>query len=299
MWDMNPTTLDHRRAALEARFPTWEPTTLSRFLERSAGEFGPRPMVITDERTYTYAEVDEWATQLADGLASIGVRPGDRVGIVMANDPEFVPVKFAVARAGAVGIPFNYLYRRDELAYVLGQSECRVLITMTAFGGLDHLAMLDDIAPGWEAAGRGDALPALHRVVLLPTDGRAREGVLTVEALAGAGRDHPGGADASSVAPDEPGDILYTSGTTGSPKGVIVTHDAVLRTAYASALHRAFQDGRRIVFSLPCYHMFGYVEGLLASMFVGGAIIPRTTFAPDDYLACVERHRADDILAVR
>jgi fatty-acyl-CoA synthase len=78
----------------------------------------------------------------------------------------------------------------------------------------------------------------------------------------------------------------------------MVTHDAVQRTGYASALTRAFEDGRRILFSLPCYHMFGYVEGLLAAMFVGGAIVPRTAFSPADYFAGIERHRATEILCV-
>ncbi len=292
------TALDDRRAALAERHPTWDPVTLSGFLSQCAEEFGDRPLVITDDRAWTYAEVDAWATRLADGLAARGVAPGDNVGILMANFAEFVPVKFAVARAGAVAIPFNYLYRTDELAYVLAQSECRHLITMTGFMGLDQQAMLDEIAPGWETAGGGDHLPHLRSVTVLATDVPARAGVDTVDDLDRTGADHPGRADASSVAPTDAGDILYTSGTTGSPKGVVVTHDAVLRCAYASARHRAFQDGRRILFSLPCYHMFGYVEGVLAAMFVGGAVIPRTAFSPADYLASIERHRADDILAV-
>lgn len=299
--------IDARRAVLAARFPEWVPATLAEFLRRSAAEFGERPFVITDDRTASYAEVDAWATRLADGLSVLGVRPGDRVGILMANYLEFVPVKFAIARAGAIAIPFNYLYRQDELGYVLRQSECNVLVTMTSFSGLDYLEMLDGIAPGWETGG-GDSLPALRQVVLLPADGAAGDGaagdgrrcdgVLTVADLAALGAAQPGAADASAVTPESPGDILYTSGTTGWPKGVVVTHDAVQRTGYASALTRAFQDGRRILFSLPCYHMFGYVEGLLAAMFVGGAIIPRTAFSAADYFAGIERHRATDILAV-
>ena len=92
--------------------------------------------------------------------------------------------------------------------------------------------------------------------------------------------------------------MLYTSGTTGTPKGVISSHDAVLRTAYASALTRAFDDGRRILFSLPCYHMFGYVEGLLSVLYVGGAIIPLTKFSAERYFASIQRHRATDMLCV-
>ena len=295
--DSGATGIAARRAALEARYPAWEPATLSEFLRRTTAEFSERPFVITDAKTVSYADVDAWATELADGLAALGVRPGDRVGVLMANYLEFVPVKFAIARAGAVAIPFNYLYRTDELGYVLGQSRCQVLVTMTSFSGLDYLAMLDAIAPGWEA-GQTAQLPDLRHVVLLDTGGQRTAGVLDVAGLAKLGREHPGAADAGGVSPADPGDILYTSGTTGLPKGVVVTHDAVLRTSYASALTRAYQDGRRILFSLPCYHMFGYVEGLLSVMFVGGAIIPRTAFSPADYFASIERHRATEILAV-
>jgi enoyl-CoA hydratase/carnithine racemase len=96
--------IEARRAVLRARFPVWAPVTLSEFLHRAAAEYGDRPFVLTDERTASYAEVDAWADELADGLAALGVRAGDRVGMLMANYLEFVPVKFAIARAGAVAI---------------------------------------------------------------------------------------------------------------------------------------------------------------------------------------------------
>ncbi|MGW5113088.1 class I adenylate-forming enzyme family protein [Nocardia sp. NPDC004123] len=288
-----------RRNQLGERFPMWRPRSLGEWLLACADEFGDRPLVITDERTLTYREAAALATRLADGLVALGVRPGDHVGVLMANYPEFVPVKFAVALAGAVAVPLNFLYRADELAYVLDQSECRVLITMTGFAGLDYLAMLDEIAPEWEQVGRDKLrLPQLHTVIQLSTDGRERAGVLTVDELALAGARYPGATAGIQVDPAEVGDILYTSGTTGSPKGVLITHDAVLRTGFASALTRAFADGRRILFSLPCYHMFGYVEGLIAATMVGGAVIMLPAFDAGKYLAGIERHRADDILCV-
>ncbi|MCW3040338.1 MAG: acyl--CoA ligase [Solirubrobacterales bacterium] len=289
-------TIPQRRAALEARHPQWSPVPLDGLLARAAAEFPERPLVLTDARTLSYAEADAWATRLADGLTALGVRPGDRVGVLMANHLEFVPIKFAIARAGAVAIPFNFLYKADELLYVLRQSRCHALVTMTGFQTQDYLGMLDAIAPGWEA-GTSTALPELAHVVQLSTDGRTRDGVPTLADLERLGEQHAA-PQREAGDPQGLGDILYTSGTTGAPKGVMVTHDGVLRTAYASAHHRAFEDGRRILFSLPCYHMFGYVEGLLAAMFVGGAIVPRTAFDPADQLAAVERHRASEVLCV-
>jgi fatty-acyl-CoA synthase len=292
--------IDQRRSALHERFATWTPRTLHERLDECCAAYGMRPYVITDDRTVSYDETADWSRRLADGLAVMGVRPGDRVGLVLANYLEFAPLKFAISRAGAVAVPFNFLYRQDELAFVLAQSECNVLITMTGFAGIDYLAMLDSIAPGWDSDGELTltTLPSLRRVVLLSTDGRRRDPVLDVSGLDALGRSHPDAAARLGGDPDDLGDILYTSGTTGSPKGVMVTHDAVLRTAYASALTRGYEDGRRILFSLPCYHMFGYVEGLLSVLYVGGAIIPQASFSPLGYLAGVERHRATDILCV-
>lgn len=290
---------------LRNAFPSWEPTTLHGRLDACAVMFGSRPLVLCDDSTLTYSDVAAESRRLARGLIELGVTPGDRVAVVMANYPQFVSVKFAISRAGAIAVPVNYLYRQDELQYVLADSGCRVLVTMTGFDGLDYQAMLDGIAPGWDAAtfaersaSAGEALPALRHVVLLDVDGRARAGVHTVDTLSALGSGRAAATDCIRHDPHAPADILYTSGTTGTPKGVVTSHDAVLRTAYASALTRAFQDGRRILFSLPSYHMFGYVEGLLSVLFVGGAIIPLVGFSAERYFAGIERHRACDILCV-
>ncbi|HUB58471.1 MAG TPA: class I adenylate-forming enzyme family protein [Mycobacterium sp.] len=283
---MTPTaTIDARRDELRRRFPAWQPRNLADWLDDCAERYSSRPIVLTDDRKLSYTDVATESRRLADGLVSIGVRPGDRVAMIMANYQEFVAIKFAIARAGAIAVPLNYLYRSDELRFVLTDSGCRVVITMTGFADLDYQAMLDRI-------------PDAPTVVLLDVDGRARRGALTVEGLAALGDQNAGASDDRGVDPGAPGDMLYTSGTTGSPKGVLVSHDAVLRTAFASALTRAYQDGRRVVFSLPCYHMFGYIEGLLSVGFVGGAIIPLTRFSAEGYFAGIQRHRATDLLCV-
>lgn len=294
-----------RRAALRDAHPQWTPRTLDGMLDECESLHPDRPFVITDDLVLTYHDVAERSRRLADGLVALGVAPGDTVGMVMANHPDFVPVKFAIARTGAIASPFNFLYRQGELGYVLAQSRCRVLITMTAHAGLDYPAMLDAITPGWDSPSFGDRpvsaadpTPELRHVVVLDTGGDRRPGPLTLAALADLGDANPGGVDVVQTSPSDVGDMLYTSGTTGLPKGVLVTHDAVLRTGYASALTRAYEDGRRILFSLPCYHMFGYVEGIVSVMFVGGAVVPQTAFDPVRYLSGIERHRATDILCV-
>jgi fatty-acyl-CoA synthase len=285
-------SVQERRAALETRYPSWPMTTVDRHLARVADEFPDRPLVMTDNRLWTYQEVNDRAERLAAGLRACGVVPGDRVALVMANHPEFVPLVMAVWRLGAAAIPVNYLFKAQELAYVVGQSCCRVVVTMDAFRGLDYVASFDEFAPGWRDGTCTD-FPDLARVVVM---GSAPEGVLDLDALAAIG--DAGAVGFSPATPTDAAVVMYTSGTTGLPKGVIQTHDGLLRTAYSTAHHRAFEDGRRILFALPLYHAFGLVEGFLASTFVGGAIIPQLAFDPGATLAGIERHRASDALMV-
>lgn len=285
-------SVQDRQAALSRRLPEWRPLTLAEMLDAAAEEFPDRPYLITDQRTWTYREMAQWVRQLAGGLVTAGVRPGEHVALVMANYPAFGALKFAIAAVGAVAVPVNILNRRDELAYVLRQSRAVMLVTMDRFRDLDYLGMLDEIAPGWETEGGGTALPDLRSVSVFKAEGDGRLGATTFENLRGGAVDLPRGD------PSAPADIIYTSGTTGSPKGVVLTHDMLLRAAFGSAYARAFEDGRRIHFSLPMNHVYGYVEGLLAALFAGGAIVPHLKFDPCETLRAIERHRVTDLLLI-
>ena len=134
----------------------------------------------------------------------------------------------------------------------------------------------------------------LRQVVVFETgEGEPRQAVQTFAALHG-----DPAAPLPQVAADAMCDILYTSGTTGLPKGVQITHDMLTRTAFGSAYARAFEDGRRIIFSLPMFHVFGYVEGMLSVPFTGGAIIPQLKFDAVETLRAIEEHRANDALLI-
>jgi fatty-acyl-CoA synthase len=285
-----------RQSALERRFPVWPARTLDQMLDAAAAEFPTRPYVINDTQTWTYSDIQAWSERLAAGLLAAGVQPGDHVAMLMANHPEFVAVKFAISRAGAVAVPINFLNRRDELGYVLRQSDAVLLVTMDSFRGLDYLGFLDELAPGWVEQSGGTAFPRLKQVVVFPASGQAvRAGAKALGSLGDGAAPwqaitHPGPASNS--------DIIYTSGTTGSPKGVMLSHDMMLRAAFGSAWGRAFEDGRRVLFSLPMYHVYGYVEGLLSVLFVGGAIVPRLKFDAVDTLEAVARHGVNDLLLI-
>ncbi len=285
-----------RQDALRARFPTWSPQTLNGLLQQTSATFPNRPFVVTDQQSWTYQEMLEWSSRIASGLMASSVRPGDHVALLMANYPEYVAVKFAIAMAGAVAVPINFLNRRDELGYVLKQSDAVLLVTMDGFRNLDYQAFLDELAPGWESQGGGTSFPKLKQVVVFNT-GECSPPRQNTTSLSNFGQglslpvvQHPG--------PQSNSDIIYTSGTTGAPKGVMLTHDMMLRTAFGSAWGRAFEDERRILFSLPMYHVYGYVEGLLACMFVGGAIVPQTKFDAVQTLEGIERHQATDVLLI-
>lgn len=292
--------LSRRRERLEAALGnSWQPMAFANRFDSLAAAHSGRPYVITDSRGYSYRDLREWSRQLARGLHEIGVRPGDRVALVIDNRPEFVAVKLAVARLGAVAVPVNFSYRADELAAVLNSCGASVLVSIDAAIGVDRLAVLDEIVPGWERGATSDAVPQLRRVVLVRNerrpDGLDLRGLL--ERAAGLPESRLRRLE-DAVAPDSACDIVFTSGTSGYPLGAVLTHDMVLRSAYGSAYHRAFGDGWRICFSLPLYHVFGYVEGLLAVMFAGGAIVPQPVFNARSVLAAVQRHRVSEVLFV-
>jgi fatty-acyl-CoA synthase len=290
-----------RRARLELAHPEWRAMTISAAFDRAAGTYSARPLVLSEQHTYSYHQMLLWSKRLASGLIASGVARGEKVALIMGNFPEYVALKLAISRAGATAVPINYFLRREELRYILQQSQTTTLITMSRFRDLDYLAELSAIAPGWEVNGSGEELPLLRRIFVFPItppwDPRIRT-LADLEGLGNAESDEELQRRESENDPQACSDIIYTSGTTGRPKGVMLTHDGVLRTAYASAYARAFEDGRRILFALPMYHVFGYVECLVACTFVGGAIIPQVSFDAEKMLDAAERFNATEIVCV-
>jgi fatty-acyl-CoA synthase len=289
------------RAQLERQWGPWQPRTTAQLLDRVAAEFPDLPYVLTDDRTLTHRDLAEMSIDLAAGLYATGVRSGDHVAVDMANFVEAVALKFAVARLGAVSVSINFMLRHQELGYVLKQSRSTLLIAMDSFRGLDYLGELDQLIPGWEQVGGGETLSDLREVIVFSTDGGRPSRGTSLADVVQRGRDVPRalvGELTDAADPQAVSDLLYTSGTTGKAKGVLLTHDAVLRTAYSSAYHRALPARFRIMYAMPLYHVFGYVEATIATLFVAGSIVPKTMFDGADMLSGVARHEVDEIMCV-
>lgn len=270
-------SLEERRRALEENYPVWEKLTLYQRLLRTVKAY-PDSVCFVDEKRYTYRMIAEMVGQAAAALEHLGVRERDCVAVMMGNRVEFLVITFALAKIGAIKVPVNRNAGAEELAYILKQTEAKVVAaeysenrTWEAYPGLSHIICLDE----WPKKCEG--------------------GVSWKEFLAvGKGRE-------SSLVkhPEEPSDIIYTSGSTGKPKGVILTHDMLLRSAYASCINRGFEEGRRIYVPLPLFHVYGYVEGLLAAIFVAGSIlVKRGKFQAETALKLMQDEKANDILSV-
>lgn len=284
------------REALEARVGTWRPRTLAETFDATAEEFPDRPFVITEEGTLSYAQVQQQSKRIAAGLIALGVEHGDRVAMLMDNRLEYPLLKFAIARVGAVAVALNYSYRAGEIMQRLRQSGATLLVSIDASTATDFLSVYDAQLPGWERGVHNSQVPDLRTIVMVAEG--MREGALDLGRVAAMGDIATVEQRMRSVSPDDLSDIVFTSGTSGNPLGAELTHDMLLRSAYGSAYHRGFMDGWRVGFALPLYHVFGYIEAMLTTLYVGGAIVPQRVFNPRTTLLNIQKHRVNEQLFV-
>lgn len=227
----------------------------------------------------TWRELDGRVTQVARGLAGLGLRPGDRAGIWASNCVEWILLQHAAARAGVPLVNVNPAYRSHELRYVLRKSRIRALFLHERDARADYRAILRESRDG-------DSLPLEH-VVWLGTDSWD-------EMLAG-GTDFA----ADTAGPFDVANIQYTSGTTGSPKGVLLTHHNLLNNGAAMAMGMKATPRDRICAPVPLYHCFGSVIGSMVSLASGAALIlPSSQFDARATLEAVHEERATALYGV-
>ncbi|RJQ29829.1 MAG: long-chain fatty acid--CoA ligase [Peptococcaceae bacterium] len=300
--------LENRRKALLAAYPVWTRRTVADHFDQAGEKYGLRTFISTLEREYSYSEALERAGLIARGLTALGVRPGEHVALLMGNYPEFVFAKIAIAKIGAVCVPLNIMLREEELAFELADSDAVVLVAADRSGKSNHMEVLTGICPElFEPAGgdrrkRFARFPLLRDIVCFSPGGRKYRGTVDFNELYKMGQSMPEDAlrhvQKATARPDDISDIMYTIGFSDKPKGAMLSHDMMLRGAYATCLARAMEEGRRIFSPLPFYHVFALQQGLLAASFVGGAVIPQIQFSPREALELMEKRGANDVLCV-
>ena len=259
----------------------------------AAARWGDREALVFRERRYTFRQIAAEVDRVALGLIGAGVRPGEKVAIWLLNRPEWIFAMFALAKIGAVHVPINTRFRTVDLAQVLERSNTATLITHDVSGPVDYLGMVRELVTldgaGAERRVRSTRLADLERVIVVSD--RTYPGVWSwPELLAAASTVKAAilAERAAAVRPNDTAFIMYTSGTTGFPKGVMRDHTIL---AHLADRYRRLQSSERDVFLnyLPLFHIFGYIEGPLGSMLTGYRQILTDSFDPDQALDLVER----------
>ncbi len=263
--------------------PVLDDTTIPARAGAAAELFGARLAIIDGDTRLSYSELFEQARTFGAALVASGIQPGDRVAVWAFNCAEWVVALLGLSQAGAVLVPINTRFKGNEAAELLHRSRARALVTVRGFLDTDYVAMLRV---------SGIELPDLETIVVArgepDTSTEPWQGFLG--RATGAAR-HEVDRRGADVGPDDPSDILFTSGTTGVPKGVVMTHGRTVGLATDWVRMTGLGADDRYLMVNPYFHMFGLKAGILACVCSGAAMLPEAVFEIDRLLARVATER--------
>jgi fatty-acyl-CoA synthase len=277
--------------------------TIGHALDRAAAAWGDRTALISRAQgvRWTWRELRDRADAFAAGLFALGLRRGDRIGIWSLNRAEWALTQFAAARAGLVLVTINPAYRLSELGFALNKVGCAALVTTTGFKNSDYIGMVKTLAPelATSVPGKLSAARLPHLRIVIQIGGPQVAGAIPFDEVAARGVE----AELSILRElahdlqfDDPINIQFTSGTTGSPKGVTLTHHNILNNGYFVGRAMRLTEVDRICIPVPLYHCFGMVMGNLAAVTHGCAMVyPGEGFDP---LATLETVQAEKCTAL-
>jgi fatty-acyl-CoA synthase len=244
---------------------------------------------------YTFASLEREAATIGRGLIACGVAPGERVVLWATNVPEWVVLQFALAKIGAVLVTANTALRAKDIDYLLRQSEAATIITIRGFRALDYIAALEEIGA------TSGAIPSLARLIFVGSSHETPPNFIHYQTLR---RDAAGiseaalGARSAAVGIDDVINMQYTSGTTGFPKGVMLSSRNIVNNAQSLGAALGFTPDDRLCLSVPLFHCFGCVIGVLGAYTHGACLCPVEAFDPGLVLATVERERCTAVYGV-
>jgi len=250
-------------------------------LEDSARTVPDRDAVVLGNSRLCYAEVDAAANAVANLLVSLGIHPGDKVALSCPNLPSFPIVYYGILKAGAVVVPLNVMFKRREIGYHLSDSDAKAYL---CFEGTDALPMAVEGHAGFGATA------TCEHFIVITTDPHADAPVADVMTLGRALRDQPTTFDSFVTEATDTAVILYTSGTTGQPKGAELTHANIFLNCYANErLFGRHPDGHDVYLAtLPLFHSFGQTVVMNTGFSLGGTLVMLPRFDPRQALALMQ-----------
>lgn len=293
-------SVETRRNQLEERYQIWPRDTVATHFQKVCKAYSQRPYLYIEEQALTYEQVWQDALLYAASFVQLGVKRRDHIAVLMNNQASYPSLMIAASIVGAVFIPINAMFSKNELAYILQQSDTQFLILEQTIKDKAHGANVTQLLA--EEDFKKDSW--LHTVVCLENEKQpgVSNSFLTWKEFTGKAEMAPSPSIQTmlqqSAYPDEVAIILYTSGSTGYPKGVMLTSDMILRCAYSTCLSRAIENGRVTFAPLPFYHCFAIIEAIFAMSFVGGSFISALGASPLQSLELMEKYQANDYLCV-
>lgn len=277
--------------------------TVSAVLRATAARFPDRDALVFPQRglRWSWSELDQQVDQAASGFLELGLERGAHVGIWSMNAPEWVVTQFAVARIGAVLVNINPAYRLHELEESLKAADVACLVVGAPFKGSNFVGMVESLCPEVAAASSlvwtAGRLPRLQHLIAI--DHRPGPGWVTWSDLVSPAI-HPDLAQRESAAlASDVYNIQFTSGTTGLPKGAMLTHQNVLKNAEAVGARLRYTERDRVCVPVPFYHCFGCVLGNLVCLIHGAAlVVPAPSFDPGATLAAIASERCTSLYGV-
>jgi fatty-acyl-CoA synthase len=280
--------------------------TIGQALDAAAARWGSQEALVAAHQgvRWTWAELKARAEAFAAGLLALGLKPGERIGVWSPNKSEWALTQFAAAKAGLILVTINPAYRLSEVEYTINKVGVKALVAAESFKTSDYAEMIETLAPELATCPPGALLaarlPTLTAAIKIGGD--PRPGWLDFEAVAPLGTDETRAALArieTERFPDEPINIQFTSGTTGLPKGAILSHRNILNNGYFAGLGIGLVAGDRLCIPVPLYHCFGMVMGNLGCVTHGAVMVyPSDAFEAEAVLRTVEAERCTGLYGV-
>jgi fatty-acyl-CoA synthase len=279
--------------------------TIGGLLDDIAGRFPENDALVYPERglRYSYREFNDICRKVAKGLLAMGIRKGDNISIWAYNVPEWVILQFASAKIGAILVTVNTAYKSAELEYLLKQSDSTTLFMVKSWKDTDYVATLNEVVPELATARVGELesanLPILKTVVFIGDETPA--GMLNFNQVIEMGTgvsDHDLARVEESLDRHDVINMQYTSGTTGFPKGVMLTHHNLINNGFNIGECMKFTDRDRLCIPVPFFHCFGSVLAVMASVSHGTAMVPVEIFDPLKVLQTIEKEKCTAVHGV-